>query len=205
MSIFDHLMEKSWQSGQAEAVALHERSTADMPKPKLGLRVFLGVVTVLFALMVVSYADRMSLPDWHAMPEPLVLWLNTALLVLGSFALHRAWVGAVRGEMAGLKLGLMAGGFFAFAFLAGQILAWQQMVDLGYYAASNPANAFFYLVTVAHAVHLFGGLVAWGRTTVKLWRGLDVAELRLSVELCAIYWHFMLAVWVVLFSLLLLT
>ncbi len=198
-------MDKPWQTSQAEAIKLHERSTSTLPVPKLGLRVFLAVVTVLFALMVVSYADRMALPDWHAMPEPWVLWLNTVLLVLGSLALHRAWVGADKGEMDRLRSGLIAGGGFAFAFLAGQIVAWQQMVGLGYYAATNPANAFFYLVTVAHALHLLGGLVAWGRTTAKLWRGLDVAELRLSVELCAIYWHFMLVVWVVLFSLLLLT
>ncbi len=205
MGIFDHLMDKPWLTGQAEAIKLHERSTVAAPVSKVGLRVFLGVVTVLFALMVVSYADRMALPDWHSMPEPWVLWLNTALLALGSLALHRARVGADKGEMDVLKSGLMAGGGFAFAFLAGQIVAWQQMVGLGYYAATNPANAFFYLVTVAHALHLLGGLVAWGRTTAKLWRGLDVAELRLSVELCAIYWHFMLVVWLVLFILLLLT
>ncbi len=205
MSIFDHLTEKSWQTGQAEALELHKRSTSTLPVPKIGLRVFLAVVTVLFLLMVASYAGRMALPDWHPMPEPWVLWLNTAFLVLGSLALHRAWVAADRGQIDGLRSGLMAGGVFAFAFLAGQVVAWQQMVGLGYFAAANPANAFFYLITVAHALHLLGGLVAWGRTTAKLWRGLEVAELRLSVELCAIYWHFLLVVWVVLFSLLLLT
>ncbi len=205
MSIFDHLMDKPWQTGQAEALELQRRSTVAGPLPKVGLRVFLIVVTVLFSLMVISYADRMSLPDWHPMPEPWVLWLNTVLLGLGSLALHRAWLGADKGDMAGLRLWLMAGGAFAFAFLIGQFVAWQQMVGLGYYAKTNPANAFFYLVTVAHALHLLGGLVAWGRTSAKLWRGLDVAKLSLSVELCAIYWHFMLVVWLVLFSLLLLT
>ncbi len=50
-----------------------------------------------------------------------------------------------------------------------------------------------------------GGLVAWLRTTAKVWRGVEVAQVRLSVELCAVYWHFLLLVWLVLFGLLLLT
>jgi len=50
---------------------------------------------------------------------------------------------------------------------------------------------------------VLGGLVALARATVKVLRGLGVDEVRLSVELCAIYWHFLLLVWLVLFALLL--
>ena len=50
---------------------------------------------------------------------------------------------------------------------------------------------------------MLGGLVALARATAKVWRGLDVDRVRLSVELCAIYWHFLLFVWLVLFALLL--
>jgi len=39
-------------------------------------------------------------------------------------------------------------------------------------------------------------------TIAKLWRGSDVARVRLSVGLCAVYWHFLLVVWLVLFGLL---
>src|SRR5712691_10093422 len=46
------------------------------------------------------------------------------------------------------------------------------------------------------------GLVAWGRTVSKVWGDFDVAKIRHSVELCTLYWHFLLGVWVVLFGLL---
>jgi cytochrome c oxidase subunit 3 len=36
----------------------------------------------------------------------------------------------------------------------------------------------------------------------KVWRGFEVKQVRLSVQLCAVYWHFLLALWLVLFSLL---
>ena len=81
----------------------------------------------------------------------------------------------------------------------------QQLVAQGYYAASNPANSFFYMLTALHAVHLFGGLVAWGRTILKVWQGVEVSDVRMTVEMCAIYWHFLLVVWFVLFGLLLFT
>jgi cytochrome c oxidase subunit 3 len=68
--------------------------------------------------------------------------------------------------------------------------------------ASNPANSFFYLITAVHGLHLMGGLVALGRTTAKVSRGAAMTQVCLSVELCAIYWHFLLLVWLVLLALL---
>jgi cytochrome c oxidase subunit III len=47
--------------------------------------------------------------------------------------------------------------------------------------------------------------VALGRTMDKAWQGVALGNVRLSVELCAMYWHFLLFVWLVLFGLLLLT
>ena len=204
MSIFRMLMEKPWVTegliDDPEGIDLES-----LPPPKLGLRVFLTVATVVFALTIMTYADRMLVSDWRDLPEPLVLWLNTALLIMSSVGLQWARVSADRGQVDGVKSGLLMGGGFAFAFLIGQIVAWQQLIDLGYFAATNPANAFFYLVTALHAAHLLGGLVAWAWTSAKVRPGVALDRVRLSVELCAIYWHFLLLIWLLLFALLLFT
>ena len=136
---------------------------------------------------------------------PKLLWLNTGLLILSSGALQWAQAAARRGKMDGVRGGLLAGGVFALAFLAGQLVAWRQLDAEGYYLTANPAAAFFYLITGVHGLHLLGGLVALGRTMDKAWRDVAVGELRLSVELCTIYWHFLLLVWLVFFGLLLLS
>lgn len=204
MNIFQQLTEKSWEK-QGVAVEPDGGPTTVLPTAKLGLRVFLAVATVVFSLIVIVYADRMTIADWRPFPEPLVLWLNTALLILSSVALQLARNGADRDQVEEVRVGLLAGGGFAFAFLIGQYYAWLEMVDAGYFAATNPANAFFYLITAMHALHLLGGLVAWGRTVAKLWGGVEVGKLRLSVELCTVYWHFLLVVWLILFGLLLFT
>ena len=100
---------------------------------------------------------------------------------------------------------MLVGGLFTGAFFVGQFLVWQHLVGTGFYAEANPANAFFFAITGLHAAHLLGGLVAWVRAGLKLMEGGDPAALRLSVELCASYWHYLLAIWLVLFVMLILT
>ena len=175
-----------------------------LPTAKIGLGVFLAVAGSLFALFFSAYSMRIQGGDWRPLPTPALLWLNTGVLVASSVALQWAWTAARRGRMDGVKVALLVGGASAFAFLIGQLLAWRQLIAAGYFLSSNPANSFFYLRTAVHGLHLVGGLVALGRTIDKAWRGVGPGRLRTSVELCAIYWHFLLLVWLVMFVLLLL-
>jgi len=179
-----------------------DTGASSLPAAKIGLGVFLAVVGSLFALLIGAYSMQMNMADWRPLPAPKLLWLNTGALILSSVALHWAQLAARRGRMDGVRAGLLAGGASALAFLAGQLLAWQQLTAAGYFLATNPAYTFFYLITGVHGLHLLGGLVALGRTTDKVWRGFEVDQVRLSVELCALYWHFLLLVWVFFFGLL---
>lgn len=180
----------------------HGDSALPMPSVKVGLWVFLAVATSLFALLISAYYMRMMGTDWTNPPLPRVLWLNTGMLILGSIAMQWTRHCARSERIDGVRNGLIAAGAFSVLFLAGQLWAWRQLDDLGYYLAANPANAFFYLLTALHGLHLAGGLWVWGKTVAKLLRGVEVAKLRLSVELCAVYWHYLLLVWLVLFVLL---
>jgi cytochrome c oxidase subunit 3 len=174
-----------------------------LPPVKVGLGVFLAVATSLFALLISAYHMRMSGEDWTRLAVPKVLWLNTAVLFLASVAMQRTRVAARRGELERVKSGLIAAGALSFSFLAGQLWAWQQLNASGYFVAANPANSFFYLLTALHGLHLLGGLWVWGRTTAKVLRGAEVGKVRLSVELCTVYWHYLFLVWLVLFAVLL--
>ena len=172
---------------------------------KFGLYVLLGVMTSLFLLFILSFILRAQYADWRSLTAPLQpladpwqLWINTGLLIGSSAALQWARVAARRQQSHAMQQGLLLGGSFAIAFLAGQLWVWQQLFAQGYGVAGNPANSFFYLLTGIHGVHLLGGLVAWSRTMRKTRRDVKPEKLSTSVELCAIYWHFLLAVWLVL-------
>ena len=205
MGILHNLTRKPWLATQSEIDNQVGGGTFALPTEKVGLRVFLFPVSALFVLFFIAYFMRRTFGDWLPLHDPEVLWANTGVLILSSIALQLSRVNARRKNMDGTKTYLMFGGIFAFAFLAGQLLAWRQLAEMGYFADTNPANAFFYLFTALHGVHLLGGLVAWGRTVLKIRRGGEMEKVRLSVELCSVYWHYLLVVWVIMFSLLLAT
>lgn len=195
------ITEKPWLT--EGLVEDHKGQGTLYPAAKVGLVVFLAVVTSLFALFISAYYMRMELSDWHPMPTPGILWFNTGLLILGSIAMQWSWYSIRREDHTGVQVGLLVGGGLTIAFIMGQLWAWVQLRDMGYLLASNPANAFFYLLTGLHALHLAGGLWVWLKTIVNLLSGAEMAKVRLSVELCTTYWHFLLIVWLVLFGLLL--
>jgi len=184
-----------------------ERDPGALPLPpaKVALGSFLAVVTSFFVLLLSAYMMRMELPDWRRLDDPAMLWINTVVLLFASVAFQKA-VGDFRRErkLPG-RLSLLAGGLLSIAFLAGQYLVWQRLNAEGYYAASNPAYAFFYLATGLHGLHLAGGLWVWVRTSAQAFRGAGARRLLPSIELCTAYWHFLLLVWAGLFILLLTT
>ena len=208
------LSTKSWEAQPASA------SEADGPRlqpARVGLWIFLAVITSLFGLFVSAYYMRLNghhgvgpATDWTALVEPPVLWLNTLLLIGASIAMQAARR-AVRSETANrADSALMLGGLLTLAFLGGQFYAWSQVRGSEFFSPLNPAVAFFYLLTAVHGLHLLGGLYVWGRTLVRLRdKEVELVDVRqrinLSVELCSTYWHFLLLVWLGLFAVMLST
>ena len=171
----------------------------------VALTTLLAVVTSFFALIMSAYALRMDYGDWVPLNEPQLLWVNTGLLVLASLAYQWTRNGAVSGRARRIRPGLLVTGALTLAFLVGQVIVWRMLTASGQYASSNPANAFFYLMTVLHAVHILGGMYVWARATLRVVKGAHPESVRESVVLCTVYWHFLLIVWLVMFGLLLST
>jgi len=178
------------------------------PAKTVALYLFLASITSLFLLFMTAYIMRMNPhhgSDWQSVSKPMILWINTFLLILSSITLQ--WVKtSVHGKTStNLKTGLLLTGIFTIAFIAGQFLAWQQMHGSTEYYIANPATGFFYLLTGVHALHILGGLFVWGRLTIKSLRGADITTIKLGIGLCTVYWHYLLVVWLLMFVLLLTT
>lgn len=176
---------------------------------RVGLRLFLVVVSSLFFLFLFAFIARSQMADWLPLTDPLAplanlwqLWLNSAFLVLSCIALQLSRMTARQARLGATVMGFALGGVFAVAFLVGQLWVWQQFVAWGYFVASNPANSFFYLLTGLHGLHLLGGLIAWSIIVAKFLRRVPLAQLSVRIELCTTYWHYLLGLWFVLFALL---
>ena len=205
-SFFELIRQKPWEASQAALDNEHDGKTLNVSKAKLGVRTIMVVSTVIFSLFVVSYSDRMLVHDWKSLSQPWLLWLNTGILILTSVVFHKTKTLVDNNEFEKTKNALFVVGFLTFAFITGQLLVWQHFVNLGEYASSNPANAFFYVLTALHGLHVLGGLYFWTKVTTQIFKNnYKISKIKHNIELCAIYWHFLLIVWIVLFGLMVAT
>jgi cytochrome c oxidase subunit 3 len=105
---------------------------------KVGLWLFLAVITSFFALFISAYGMRMHMGDWQPLDVPGQLWFNTGLLILSSVAFEWTRRAARRDDEKGVRMGLLAAGFFALAFLAAQLAVWQQLIVGAYLSSARP-------------------------------------------------------------------
>ena len=171
---------------------------------RIGLWVFMAVVTSLFSLFLSAYSMRMHHGvGWCHLTMPRIAWLNTLVLVAASVAMQFASAGVTRGRRQLAQVSLIVAGVLSIAFLAGQVAAWQAIGPSLYYVQGSPAIAFFYVLTIVHGLHLVGGLYVLGRAAHRFAGGAELVDLRQSLSLCATYWHFLLLVWLAVFGVLL--
>jgi cytochrome c oxidase subunit 3 len=190
----------------------------DKTRPLPGSEVFaLGLLilslAVLFASSLVGFFFvRASVGEWPAAlpPLPPLLWAATGALVLTSAALHAAVRAARADHQRALRLSLWAALGLGSLFLGLQGANW-----LEYQAPLVAARARadlggvrwlgqFYMLTALHGAHVVGGLIPLAITAWRARAGRYGPRELMGVRLCAFYWHFLDAVWVVIFAVLLL-
>mgnify|MGYP003324153310 FL=1 len=201
MGLVKTVTEKPWERKGVIGGMVPEGTFATEAE-RVALTFFLVIATVVFSLFMVSYYLRMELPDWEPLSEPTQLWFNTGLLIASSVLFQWSRNIVVRGHTRNLYTSFFGAGVLAILFIVAQMVTWNDLQAGGFYLTSNPAIAFYYLLTGLHALHLIGGLWVWSKCAIRLISGGEPKEVRLSIQLCTIYWHFLLLIWIVLFAIL---
>jgi len=168
----------------------------------MGMAFALAAIAMLFVAFTTTYLGHRQDVGWTPIPLPGILWLDTGILVASSVAVEWGRRRLRAGDAIGFRRALTAGGMLGVAFLAGQLLAWQQLVHAGVYLASHPHSSFFYLLTGAHGVHLLGGLVAFAVILPRAWRGAYAPPGAVAVNVTSTYWHFLTGLWLYVFIIL---
>jgi len=167
-----------------------------------GMLIALGGIVMFFAALASALVVRkgLSAVAWQTVEVPRILWLNTLILLASSFTLARSRRDFRAQDEAGFRHWWGVTTILGLFFVAGQILAWRQLVAAGVYLATNASSSFFFVFTAAHGIHLLGGVGAM--LAVAFWRGRHLAR-GTAVEVVSIYWHFLDALWLCLFVFLL--
>ena len=201
MGLVKTVTEKPWERKGVIGGMVPEGTFATEAE-RVALTFFLVIATVVFSLFMVRYFLRMEIPDREPLSEPAQLWFNTGLLMSSRVLFQWSRNIVVRGHTRNLYTSFFGAGILAILFIVAQMVTWNHLQAGGLYLTSNPAIAFYYLLTGVHALHLIGGLWVWSKCAIRLISGGEAKEVRMSIQLCTIYWHFLLLVWIVLFAIL---
>ena len=179
-------------------------SSFPVSKARVALWVLLTGIVMLFAGLSSAYIVLRGTPSWQNIEMPGLLWINTIVLVVSSFTIDMARRAVSRNRIEAMRRWLVASGLLGLAFLAGQLVAWRQLVNAGVYLPSTLHSSFFYILTGLHGIHLLGGIIALGYVFALAFRNRLTVFNSEPLKLCATYWHFMDGLWLYLFTLLVL-
>ncbi len=171
----------------------------------LGMIVFVVALSMFFVASVAVYlVMRQIHQPWppRGFPAlPASLWLSTADIAFGSVMIHGAVRAARRGSQVGMQWNLLASLALALGFLGLQSYAWYAIWTQVVAAdRSSTYLEMFYALTGLHAVHVLGGLGPLAIVTVAAFSGRYSRKKNAAVRYTAIYWHFLAAVWCVIFT-----
>ena len=157
------------------------------------IMVFGAFFTAYFFIRV-AQGDPWPAPGTHLPLE--VAGMNTAILVSSSFTLHWAEQSIKKGNRFGLKAGILTTFLLGCAFLFIQI---NEYANIGFAPQDQAQATIFYSLTGLHGAHVFIGLLLLLIVTIRSFRGHYSPEEHRGIEVPGIYWHFVDAMWLVVY------
>ena len=167
-----------------------------------GIVVLMCASTMTFSALVSAMVVRRGLNnDWGRIGLPHILWWNTGLLLLSSVAIDAGRRLLRYNRRVAFNWVWSAGALLGTAFLAGQVAAWRELDQRGFYLNGHPSSSFFFVLTWAHAAHVIGALGAVLYVEYRALRFQLGPGRRTLVTVSAIFWHFLDVMWLIIMGL----
>lgn len=177
-----------------------------VPNAIVGVLIFLATETMLFGglistlLVLRANSAAWPPPDQPRLPMALTA-LNTLILIASGWTVHQGLAAIRRDRQHELSWCLWATGVLGGLFLVVQGAEWIRLIRYGLHVSSGTYGATFYILIGCHGLHVLIGLVLifavlWGAS-----RGRYSARNHVPVEVCRLYWTFVVGVWPVLYVL----
>jgi heme/copper-type cytochrome/quinol oxidase subunit 3 len=173
----------------------------------LGMLFFAGML--MYVLFFVHVFGSASVIPVHL---PALTWLSTLVLLGASYTIHRAVAAVRRERQAELRKWLYTTTALALVFLIVQTPCMIEIyrVHSGFMAVATaettgkvkpiPLDGLVFCLILVHALHVIGGIVALLLVTAAVYRGRYDHEEYMGIQHTALYWHFLDAVWLVMFA-----
>jgi heme/copper-type cytochrome/quinol oxidase subunit 3 len=173
---------------------------------RLGLLMLLAAEAMLFAGLIGAFlVFRLSSANWPPPFQPrlpvFVTGINTLVLLLSWFTMSRALKAARAGDQRSLILLLRVTAALGVLFLAVQGYEWLRLIGFGLTMSSGVYGATFYTIIGCHGLHVFGAVIWLVAVQIQAGAGRFTARAHAPVEVCAMYWAFVVGLWPLLYGL----
>jgi cytochrome c oxidase subunit 3 len=162
--------------------------------------ILLVSISMLFVATMIAFwftrfsSDHFREPGMPDLPRGLIF--STLLIALTSLSIWQAQLAVKKNLLEAVKRWLISAGVLASAFLLTQTANWFAMRPPT--SANSLYIATFFLLTGVHALHVLGGFVPLGFVIVHAAQRHYSSSEHEGLSLCAQYWHYLGAVWLIL-------
>jgi cytochrome c oxidase subunit III len=170
-----------------------------------GMLAFLFSEVAFFSTLVMTYLalhdrDRVGPTPAEALSLPLVIG-TTICLLSSSFTVHVAERALRQGRQGAFCLWWGATALLGIVFLLGTGYEWHELYHHHHLTPSrNLFGTAYYTVVGFHGLHVTAGVIALLLVLDLARRNLLTARNAMGAELVSWYWHFVDAVWIVVFT-----
>ena len=173
---------------------------------RIGMVIFLAFESMFFAALIAAYLIfRLRTAIWPPADLPslplVVTWINTGVLALSAYTMARARAAQRAGQRSQLEHRLAATALLGSLFLVVQGSEWIRLVRHGLTLSAGMYGATFYTLIGCHGLHVLAAVVWLLVVMSRVQRSRFARPVRVPLELCGIYWFFVVALWGGLFPL----
>jgi cytochrome c oxidase subunit III len=187
-----------------DVAALPVPETGRQPPIYWGMCGLLIVETTVFASLIATYLYlRLVAPSWPPAgikpPDLLLPTINTVVLVVSAYTMHRADSGIREGDQRWLKVGMLLSLTLAVAFLVIKTIEYS---SVEYRWDSHAYGSIVWTITGFHSLHVILLILKTLVMLVLAFRGYFSAERNIGVQVNGLYWNFVVLIWLPLYALL---
>jgi cytochrome c oxidase subunit 3 len=167
-------------------------------------------ITMIFLFLVIAYG--VSISNQNLLLDirlPKIITLGTVVLLASSIAMNMAVKAFHEDNMRQLNFMISLALLMGAIFTGCQFLGWLDLRESGMFFTGRSSGTFLYVISGLHLIHLTGGMLLLVLALVKscqVCRDPIKALImvtnpfdRLRLELVTSYWHFLTALWLLLF------
>ena len=187
-----------------EHIPEHETTTG-IDHRKMLIWVFLGSECMFFGSLIATYliyyGQSVSGPTPADILDIPTTTVSTFVLLMSSFMMVMAYSNIRRGNVRNFRIWILCTAFLGATFLGFQVFEFREFaIHGGLTPRTNLFGSTFFTLTGFHGAHVTLGVVWLVSLFGYSFKGDLTPQEGLSVDIAALYWHFVDVVWIVIFT-----